>query len=234
MAEQTPQEWTKFEQDGEANVRRKLALGLYNQRRIRLAEAWLAHIGQQPVKRRSGHDKRKNDRARTKRQKRRLNVLKVFMSYYHTDKRLAGKIRAELQDLGIDVFLAHEDINPSHEWRNEILKELLRCHAFLPVLTRRFHKSEWTDQETGLAIAKRKVVIPLKVDMNPYGFAERYQAFTFSRKRPAESCSRLFRTIQATSKLRSRAVNSLSMPLLEARALLTLVTRQQFFRNADL
>lgn len=141
---------------------------------------------------------------------RRLPTLRVFLSYHHADQKLAGKIRGELETLGVVAFLAHQDINASHEWEDEILRELHRCHAFLPVLTKRFRRSKWTDQETGLAIGHGKVVLPLRVDMNPYGFASRFQAFRFRLgKALKKSCVALFKTLRADRRLRSRAINSL-------------------------
>ena len=141
--------------------------------------------------------------------RRRLPRLRVFLSYHHGDRNLAGRIREELEKLGLAVFVAHDVIDPSHEWQEDILRELRKCPLFMPLLTNRFHRSNWTDQETGMAIAYGKVVVPLRVDRNPYGFAGRIQAFRFSRRLPKRSCLRLFRTIQTHRGLRARVLNSL-------------------------
>lgn len=239
MLLQTPQEWQKFEKDGEIAVRKNLDQGLYRPERANHARAWLASIAKGTSKRKKSGDK-KQGVSRGAQRRRRLPGLRAFLSYSHVDRHLAGRIREELQKFGIAVFLAHEDINPSHEWQEEILRELDQCHIFLPLLTRRFHVSRWTDQETGLAIAKRKVIVPLRVDVNPYGFAGRFQAFAFHRNRPPRSCGQLLQIVRANTRLRSRALNSLinalgeSVNFDESRDKSALLLESQAFSKAQI
>lgn len=239
MVLQTPQEWQKFEKDGEIAVRQKLEQGLYRPERANHARAWLASIAKGTSKRKKSGDK-KQGVSRGAQRRRRLPGLRAFLSYSHLDRHLAGRIREELQKFGIAVFLAHEDINPSHEWQEEILRDLDQCHIFLPLLTRRFHVSRWTDQETGLAIAKRKVIVPLRVDINPYGFAGRFQAFAFHRNRAPRSCGQLLQIIRANTRLRSRALNSLisafgeSVNFDESRDKSALLLESQAFSKAQI
>lgn len=103
--------------------------------------------------------------------------METFISYSHLDKELAGSVKRELESCcGFKVFLAHEDIQPSYEWIDEILKQLIACHIFIPILTENFVKSNWTDQEVGIAIAGNKLIIPFKFSIDPHGFMSRYQA----------------------------------------------------------
>jgi hypothetical protein len=37
-------------------------------------------------------------------------------------------------------------------------------------VTNAFHASKWTDHEVGFAVAQHVLVIPLSVDVDPYGF----------------------------------------------------------------
>lgn len=85
-----------------------------------------------------------------------------------------------MDKLGVTAFVAHEDIEPTAEWQSRILDELRHCKAFVALLSRSFRKSNWTDQETGIALAYDKPVIPIKLDVNPYGFIGRYQALKWS------------------------------------------------------
>ncbi len=101
---------------------------------------------------------------------------KIFLSHSHHDKELAGTLKDELEGLGCEVFVAHEDINPSQDWQEAILKSLRECDAFIPLLTESFAASDWTDQETGIAIALRKVIVPIKIQDDPYGFIGKIQA----------------------------------------------------------
>lgn len=103
--------------------------------------------------------------------------LRVFISYSTLDKDIAGGIKRGLSLLGMDVFLAHEDIVPSSQWTATIEENLDSTDIFLPLITKNFKQSDWTDQESGIAFAKRKVILPLSVEGNqPYGFLGRYQS----------------------------------------------------------
>jgi len=117
--------------------------------------------------------------------------VKVFLSYSHKDKLLAGKIKRNLKKEGLEIFLAHEDIEPSREWQDEIIKNLKSCDVCMPLLTRNFQESKWTDQETGAAVVQNKYILPLKVEITPYGFVEKYQAADCSPERVSKCCQRI-------------------------------------------
>ncbi len=120
--------------------------------------------------------------------------LKAFLSYSNLDKELAGQIKQALEDYGIEVFLAHEDIEPSDEWVETIKVELRACNIFLPILTDNFHKSNWTAQETGIAFTHNKLIIPLKVTKDPYGFISKFQALPIDTTTIKPSCHKLVKT----------------------------------------
>jgi len=93
--------------------------------------------------------------------------IQIFLSYSHKSKKLAHELEEGLESFEFSVFLAHEDISPSKPWRKEIRKNLRDCQVFVPILTKGFEESDWTDQETGIALARKKKIIPLKVNRNP-------------------------------------------------------------------
>ena len=88
----------------------------------------------------------------------------AFLSYNTEDKNIAGKIKEELEKFNIKSFLAHEEVEISSEWRNEIHKHLDSSDLFLPLITDNFNLSVWANQETGYAIAKNKIIVPLIFD----------------------------------------------------------------------
>lgn len=104
--------------------------------------------------------------------------MKIFVSYSNNDKARAGELKSTLENYGLNVFLAHEDIEPTTEWQERILAELKSCDVFIPLLTPHFKVSDWTGQETGIAYGNKKLIIPLKVGLNPFGFLARFQALT--------------------------------------------------------
>ncbi len=78
----------------------------------------------------------------------------AFFSYAYEDRKLAGRIKERLETYGFDVFLAHDDIDPSTEWQEEILRHLGTCEVFLALLTEEFDESNWAHQEVGIAYAR--------------------------------------------------------------------------------
>jgi hypothetical protein len=112
----------------------------------------------------------------------------IFLSYSHKSKRLAHELKEGLEAFDFDVFLAHEDIKPSKPWRREIRQNLRNCQVFIPLLTKGFLESEWTDQETGFALALKKMIIPLKIHQNPHGFIGSLQAVKWRAESPYLTC----------------------------------------------
>ena len=113
-----------------------------------------------------------------------MEPLNIFLSYSHKAKKLAGGLKAGLEEFGFNAFLAHEDIRPSARWRTEIRKALRECDIFIPLLTKAFSESDWTDQETGFALALGKAIIPVKIhrDENPHGFIDHIQALKWNEE----------------------------------------------------
>lgn len=121
--------------------------------------------------------------------------IRVFLSYSSKDKEFAGQLKAELEERGLEAFLAHEDIEPTKEWEGVILENLKECDVFIPLLSENFKESEWTDQETGVAVSEGKVIIPLKIDADPYGFIGKIQALKRRRSIP-DTCEDIFKILR--------------------------------------
>ncbi len=103
-------------------------------------------------------------------------ILEVFLSYSLKDYDNAKQLKEFLEEFGMNVFLAHTSIEPSRAWEEEIIKNLKGCDIFIPMMTNNFEDSKWTDQECGIAYNEGKKIIPLMVDLTPYGFLGKFQA----------------------------------------------------------
>lgn len=112
--------------------------------------------------------------------------LNAFISYSSEDKEIAGIVKNALLNLGINSFLAHEDITPSQEWQGEIVNKLNTCNIFVPIITKNFRESDWTSQESGAAFIKGMDIVPISVKFPdetfilPYGFMSKYQALKWT------------------------------------------------------
>lgn len=117
--------------------------------------------------------------------------LRGFLSYSVVDRHVAAAVKVALAELGVDAFMAHEDVQVSQQWRDRILSELNVMDVFLPLLSAAFRSSDWTAQEVGVAIGRPEVlIIPTSVDGTvPYGFIGAIQG----RKLPNPIAADFFR-----------------------------------------
>jgi hypothetical protein len=103
---------------------------------------------------------------------------RVFLSHKAEVKKKATELKERLAPFGISSFVAHTDIHPTKEWQGEIENALASMDAFVALLTKRFHESDWTDQEVGYALGRGVPLIAAKLERDPYGFIGRFQALS--------------------------------------------------------
>ena len=116
---------------------------------------------------------------------------RAFISHKATDKKLAYEIKQCLDPYGIASFVSHEDIEPMKEWVSELERALLSMDLLIALLTEEFSDSNWTDQEIGAAIGRGKLVIPVRMGKDPYGFIGKYQAIQGSSKYAPQICKEI-------------------------------------------
>ena len=88
----------------------------------------------------------------------------AFMSYQTADREIAAGVAAVFQGLGVQCFMAHEHIEVSVQWRDEILRQIGLADLFVPILSQRYYASIWCKQESGIAAFRRMTIIPLSLD----------------------------------------------------------------------
>ena len=102
--------------------------------------------------------------------------VRIFVSHASDKKEDASELADYLEDHGISVFVAHEDIEPTLEWQREIEKALSTMDGFVALLTTEFKNSDWCGQELGYAVARGVPVLPVRMGRDPYGFIGKIQA----------------------------------------------------------
>jgi hypothetical protein len=128
-------------------------------------------------------------------------AFRLFISHTHDHCERAGKLRDHLRAWDVDGFVAHEDIKPTDEWENEIQIALGTCYALCALMTPDFVQSKWCDQEIGFAVARRILVVPLKLGADPHGFIGKYQAITVPHGATPASVATLVFDALATNPL---------------------------------
>jgi len=139
-----------------------------------------------------------------------IDHFRVLISHVHTAKLQAGALREVLQRYAISAFVAHDDIDTSDEWREEILRSLMSMDAFVAILTPDFNSSKWTDQEVGIAVARDVLLIPINRGENPYGFLSKYQALLSKGLVAKDVAAQVFRTISTNPRTKGRMIESLT------------------------
>jgi hypothetical protein len=119
-------------------------------------------------------------------------MLRVFLSHLSAHREFAAQLQAELARRGIWCFVAHNDIEPTAEWQNEIQTALSTADALVALLHPNFHASNWTDQEIGFAMGRSIPVFSVRFSQDPYGFIGRFQAFNGAEKSAATLAKELF------------------------------------------
>lgn len=108
---------------------------------------------------------------------------RLFISHLSSTKKVVGALKVALESFGLAAFVAHDDIEPTREWQDEIEAALSTMDAMIAVLVPGFAESKWTDQEVGVAIGRRIPIVPLKAGLDPYGFIGKYQELQVKGKK---------------------------------------------------
>lgn len=105
---------------------------------------------------------------------------RVFISHKTECKKQASELKNRLSAIGVSCFVAHEDIEPTSNWVEEILAALFSADALLVLISEKFYESQWTDQEIGCAIGRNIPIFACRLGNDPHGFIGRFQAITSS------------------------------------------------------
>jgi TIR domain len=139
---------------------------------------------------------------------------RLFISHITVDKIRAAKVKNYLSDFAISCFVAHEDIEPTKEWHDEIEKALFSMDAMIAILSVDFPVSKWTDQEVGVALGRGIAVIPIRYGLDPYGLLGKYQGFQAVSRSVGQVGEGILGILLKHSKTRRRIVACLVEQLL--------------------
>ena len=139
----------------------------------------------------------------------RHGCFRLFISHLSTNKDAASNLKKWLLGYGIDCFVAHEDITPSKEWEEEIEKALFTMDALCAIVVPDFIKSQWCDQEVGIALGQRKQVFAINKGAVPYGFFGRYQALKSKNKRASQMAYDVWVALSTNNNTKQTYLNKL-------------------------
>lgn len=88
----------------------------------------------------------------------------VFISYSHIDSQIAHGLCYKLEDEGIKCWIAPRDIKAGDVWAKAISKSIPKCKVMLLVLSSNSNSSDQVLREVELAVQKKLVIIPVRID----------------------------------------------------------------------
>jgi TIR domain len=136
-------------------------------------------------------------------------AFRLFISHTQANKDLAGQLKQILAAWLVDAFVAHDAIEPSREWQDEIESALQTCDGLTALLSDDFIQSKWCDQEVGFCVGRNIVIVPVMLAAEPHGFIGKYQAIRVRGPiRAAFIAGRIFETLVANELTRPRMARS--------------------------
>lgn len=132
-----------------------------------------------------------------------LTTLRIFISHSMSeeDKHILENLKKQMPR-GISVYVAEWNPTPGKSLKDKIRRNLQKCDAVLAILTKDGVRSQWVNQEIGVALAEGKDIIPIRergVDVK--GFIQDIEWITLDRDSPENA---LKMTTSYLAELRSR------------------------------
>lgn len=117
---------------------------------------------------------------------------RLFISHLAAEKTAAHALKDALARYQVAAFVAHDDIEPTTEWQNEIESALRTMDAMTVMLSPGFIESPWCDQEVGYALGRKRFVLGLRMGANPHGFLGKFQGLQVAGLEPSTTADLIF------------------------------------------
>src|SRR3982751_1160120 len=91
----------------------------------------------------------------------------VFVSHSSVDKQVADAVCAALESKGVQCWIAPRDIPAGASWGASIVEGIEDSRVMLLVFSGHANKSDQVLREVERAVAKKKPVVPLRIDAEP-------------------------------------------------------------------
>lgn len=135
--------------------------------------------------------------------------LKLFVSHLSSNKQRMSALKSALANWGISAFIAHEDIEASREWRDEVEAGLETMEVLVAVVEPGFKESDWCAQEVGFALGRKIDIVPLRAGLDPFGIFGKYQGIQVKGKLPEVVAAEIAHLLLKKPKHRERCLQSL-------------------------
>lgn len=136
---------------------------------------------------------------------------RIFISHLSSNKSRMSWLKEGLATWGISAFIAHEDIQASREWRDEVEAGLETMDVLVAVVEPGFKESDWCAQEVGYALGRKVDVIPLRAGLDPFGFFGKFQGVQIKGRLPEQVAKDITQILLKKPQHRDKIVQSMSI-----------------------
>jgi hypothetical protein len=98
----------------------------------------------------------------------------IMISYRTANRGTADELYAALERADLHPWMDYKGIEPGAQWRDELLKELRTCNAFVALLTPDYVQSEHCRMEMFIARSRGCVVLPIVLE-DCFDLLDRYE-----------------------------------------------------------
>ena len=136
---------------------------------------------------------------------RRKSRYKIFISYSYKDKQLADKLALELENSGLSIWRAEENIYPGENWSLEIRKALYRADAIVILITQNSAGSKWAYNELEYALSSSRLkdrVIPVLYGrtVNMPWILKKFEPIQYDSMKEGETSKQIIRKLRKSEK----------------------------------
>jgi len=105
----------------------------------------------------------------------RSGMVRLFLSHSAIQKSFIADVANELAVVGIHGFVAHDAMEYSKPWQEQIEKALRSMEVFVAIVHPEFVDSAWCHEEVGWALGRRVPLYVVRMGNDPNGFTGRDQ-----------------------------------------------------------
>jgi hypothetical protein len=127
--------------------------------------------------------------------------VRAFISHVSEKKIDAHSLKISLERYGIHGFVAHDDIEPTKEWQDEIESALRTMDVFIALLTPNFVNSKWCDQEVGFALGLRTPFVAVSCGALSHGFLSKVQVLKVDLANANVAAEKIFGVLKKNEQL---------------------------------
>jgi hypothetical protein len=96
--------------------------------------------------------------------------IRVFLSHLAKHREFVGEVAAALRTHALHGFVAHDSIEVSKKWADEIQRALRSTQVFVGIAHPGFSNSVWVNQEIGWAMGRNIPLFMVRMGEDPLGF----------------------------------------------------------------